>query len=165
MDKRARFVRYSAWGALAAVVGVLSVETGAFVYLRHPASLIAIATAVGYAIFSRGRKAVPETATTSGLPIVNQILRLAKQHKGRITAAEVLAETSLELEDVKKALDELAYAGTCQLIVGEKGTQVYYFAEFEDATSKSTDVLDTSMVDATGPSVAQKAAQQKKDKL
>lgn len=155
MDKKGRFLRYGAWGALAAVVGVLSVETGAFVYLRHPASLIAIATAVGYAIFSRSKNEKPE-----GKPIFNQILRIAKEHKGRITTAEVLAETSLDLEEVKKALDELAYAGACQLIVGEKGTQVYYFAEFESEEAKGTDVLDTSIE----PSAAQKAHTQKKEK-
>ena len=40
--------------------------------------------------------------------------------------------------------------------VGEKGTQIYYFAEFEDAATKGTDVLDTSGV--------QKQTAQKKDK-
>ncbi len=158
MDKRSRFLRYGAWGALFAVIAVLSVETGMVRYLRHPIALIGIAISVGYGIFFTGgrKKLSPEPAVLDGLPPVNQILRIARQHKGRITAAEVLAETTLDLEEVKRLLDELAYAGTCQLTVSERGTQVYFFAEFEDATSKNVDALDTS-------DVARKQAQ--KDRL
>ena len=158
MDKRSRFLRYGAWGALFAVIAVLSVETGIIRYLRHPVALIAIALSVGYGIFFTGgkRSTNAEPAQLDGLPAVNQILRIARQHKGRITAAEVLSETTLDLEEVKRVLDELAYAGTCQLIVSEKGTQVYYFAEFEDAATKNVDALDTS-------DVARKHAQ--KDRL
>ncbi|MCC6809685.1 MAG: hypothetical protein IT381_19815 [Deltaproteobacteria bacterium] len=163
MEKRDRFLRYGAWGALLTVITVLSIETGGapLRYLRHPAALIALAVAVGYGIFSRSKakKGQPEPQRLEGLPTVNMILRIAKEHKGRITAAEVLAETTLDLEEVKRTLDELAYAGACQLIVSEKGTQVYYFAEFEDATTKATDALDTSDLSA-----AQKQAAKKSEK-
>jgi hypothetical protein len=146
MDKRSRFLRYGAYGALFAVIAVLSVETGVVRYLRHPIALIGIALSVGYGIFFSGgrKKVVAEPAQLEALPPVNQILRIARQHKGRITVAEVLAETTLELEEVKRLLDELAYAGTCQLTVSERGTQVYFFAEFENAASKNVDALDTS---------------------
>jgi hypothetical protein len=153
--------RFAVWGALLVVIAVLSIETGGapLRYLRSPLGLVLVAGAVAYAIFAGGRGKKKAAPALDGLPAVNQILRIAREHKGRITAAEVLAQTSLELEDVKKTLDELAYAGTCQLLIGEKGTQVYYFAEFESAAAKGTDVLDT----AAEPSAAQKQAAQKKD--
>jgi hypothetical protein len=162
MEKRSRYLRYGAWGALLAVIVVLIVVSGGAParYLRSPVGLVLIAAIVGYAIFSRGRAGSGKSPSPQleGLPAVNQIMRLAKEHKGRLTVAEVLAESSLELDEVRRTLDELAYAGTCQLIVGEKGTQVYYFAEFEDAATKGRDVLDTSE-----PSAAQKHAAQNKD--
>jgi hypothetical protein len=42
---------------------------------------------------------------------------------------------------VTSALDQLTVAGACQLIVAEKGTQVYYFAEFESEEVKRSDEL------------------------
>ncbi len=135
------------WGAALAVIGVVAIETGGapFRYARHPVGLLAIAGIVGYSIYRGSRKAnldapAPQPAS-EGLPTVNRILRIAREHKGRITAAEVLAETALSLEVVRQTLDELTYAGTCQLIVGDRGMQIYYFPEFEDAASKQSDAL------------------------
>lgn len=142
-EKKTLASRYAAWTALVVVALVVSVETGGAVFriFRSPAVLALLAAATGYAVF---RKSTKKPKDTRALPAVNQILRIAREHQGRITAAEVLAETQLELEEVKTTLDELTYAGTCQLVVGEKGTQVYYFPEFEDAATKRVDVLDTS---------------------
>jgi hypothetical protein len=75
---------------------VLSIETGggALRYVRSPLGLALVAAAAGYAFWSRGKKAKPQDE----MPIMNQILRIARAHKGRITAAEVLAESSFQLE-------------------------------------------------------------------
>jgi hypothetical protein len=133
------------WGAAIAVLTAVSIETGGapLRFLRSPVGLIVLGTLVGYSIY-KGTRFTPLDAPreqNEDLPIVNRVLRLAREHKGRLTVAEVLAETTLSLPEAQKTLDELAYAGACQLIVGERGMQIYYFAEFENTASKESDAL------------------------
>lgn len=129
----------AAWASLFAVLLAVTLVTRGAVW-RSPAYLLGIALAAGSVAWITAKprpKALPEPTKTAGeLPAVNMILRVAKANKGRITAAEVLADTTLTLETVTNTLDELTLAGTCQLVVGQKGTQVYYFPEFENDAAK-----------------------------
>jgi len=134
MDRK----RLAAWSAMIVVLGVVALATRGAIF-RSPPMLAAIAAVVGLIVYQQARPKPKTflTPTTAGeLPAVNLIHRVAKAHKGRITAAEVLAETTLQLDLVTHTLDELTLAGSCQLVVGQKGTQVYYFPEFEDDGAK-----------------------------
>lgn len=127
------------WGSFLAIGGVLMFETrGAF--LRTPMGMVAVVSLVGYTVF-RLVKRTKVDAPAEEMPIANRILRIAKEHKGRVTVGEVLAETSISVEDATKSLDDLTHAGACQLVVSDKGMQVYYFPEFEDESSKERDEL------------------------
>jgi len=130
---------FAIWGAAIALAAILMFETRGAI-LRTPLALVSIAVLVGYTVF-KGAKRAKLDAPVEDVPTVNRILRIVREHKGRVTAAEVLAETNLGIEEVRKTLDELTYAGACQLVVSDKGMQVYYFPEFEDETSKERDEL------------------------
>ena len=80
----------------------------------------------------------PQRMTSSNL-----ILRVARDRKGRITPAEVAAETTISIRQAKVELDKLVEDGFCQELVGESGVIVYRFPEFESTDAKR-DVLDVS---------------------
>lgn len=64
--------------------------------------------------------------------IGNQILSVAHEHKGKVTAAETALVCRIPYEMAEKELERLTSQGACQVRVGEKGIIVYYFPEFED---------------------------------
>jgi hypothetical protein len=63
-------------------------------------------------------------------------IRAAQKHAGRITAAEVAADTHLTFDEAKAELERLAKAGACEVVVGDAGILVYRFPEFENSANK-----------------------------
>ena len=90
-----------------------------------------------------GYMVVPSVAAQE-MPITNQILRVARQLQGRVTAVEVAAETDIPLDQIKAELERLAVKHNCQMTVGEAGLVVYYFPEFENAHSKLDALHETA---------------------
>jgi TM2 domain-containing membrane protein YozV len=58
------------------------------------------------------------------------ILKLAKQHKGLVTASEAALEANVPLEEAKQALDTLTAKGFAELRVRRSGSLVYVIPEF-----------------------------------
>jgi hypothetical protein len=56
------------------------------------------------------------------------VLSCAKRHGGRVTIAEVAADTELSFTESKKVLEELAREGACTVDVTEQGAFIYEFA-------------------------------------
>lgn len=71
----------------------------------------------------------------------NLVLRVAKRHQGRVTPAEVAADSNLELRQCAKILAQLASDGFCEERITQQGTSFYYFPEFASALAKR-DFLD-----------------------
>ena len=64
------------------------------------------------------------------------VLQVARSAGGRVTAAEVAADTVLSYEMAAAELERLAGVGACRMVVSEAGVVVYHFPEFEDAAAK-----------------------------
>jgi|AP45_3_1055517.scaffolds.fasta_scaffold53183_2 hypothetical protein len=75
----------------------------------------------------------------------NLILRAAKSHQGRLTAAEIAAATNLHYKVAAKHLEEMAEDGLCEACVGQTGTTFYYFAEFANPNGKR-DILEDDVI-------------------
>jgi hypothetical protein len=84
--------------------------------------------ALFYAASRLGAGAVAPPSTT--------IIRAAQKRGGRITAAEVAADTTLTFEQAKVELERLSKAGGCEVVVGDAGLLVYRFPEFESSDNK-----------------------------
>jgi hypothetical protein len=61
-----------------------------------------------------------------------EILRCAQRHGGRLTAPQVVMETSLSLDEAKKHLEAMSAKGHVGISVSEGGALVYEFYEFAD---------------------------------
>jgi hypothetical protein len=72
----------------------------------------------------------------SALPLSSRVLRVARAHKGRITAAEVSAEAEIEFDLAKEELERLHQGGACGIEIGAEGIRVYRFLEFESEDAK-----------------------------
>lgn len=102
----------------------------------------------------RGHNALADITTSTAPPptddmVVLTVLNVARQHRGRITPAEVGAHAGLPLNRVRDILERLVNEGFCQQLVGESGLVVYYFPEFESERSKR-DVLEAAgLLDST----------------
>jgi hypothetical protein len=79
-------------------------------------------------------------APAGAVPRASEIIRVAQKHGGRITAAEVAADTTIPFDEAKGELDRLAKAGACEVVVGDAGILVYRFPEFESAANKQDSV-------------------------
>lgn len=71
--------------------------------------------------------AVGQPAVLSPREVEQIVLACVKQHGGRVTIAEVAAETELTFTEAKKVLEELARAGACTVDVTEQGAFIYEF--------------------------------------
>jgi hypothetical protein len=91
-------------------------------------------------IFGGGGAALWYAAGRMGVagagPRSTTVIRAAQKHAGRITAAEVVADTTLTFEEAKAELERLSKAGACEIVVGDAGILVYRFPEFENAANK-----------------------------
>lgn len=72
------------------------------------------------------------------------VLKLATSHGGRLTAAEIAAETPLGLVDAKTTLDRLEQHGAAELQITPDGYMVYRFPHLLSADQKAEalDVLE-----------------------
>ena len=96
-----------------------------------------IACAGGGALMVRASRRMGRPDDSSRTTI---IIRAAQKRGGRITAAEVVTDTSLSFEEAKIELERLGKAGACEVVVGDAGILVYRFPEFENPANK-TDVV------------------------
>jgi hypothetical protein len=71
--------------------------------------------------------AVAQLRELSPRDIERAILSCAKQHGGRVTIAEVAAESALSFTEAKAALEELQRAGACTVDVTDQGAFIYEF--------------------------------------
>lgn len=113
------------------VVGVLDKPP------RNPggvAVILCLLAAGGVRLLWTNRRSVTEAPAM--LPTEQAVLKTARKLNGRVTAAEVAAESSLPLHSVQEELDRLEKAGACTSLVGETGIMVFLFAEFEDPSAK-----------------------------
>ncbi|MCY1046858.1 hypothetical protein OV208_36475 [Corallococcus sp. bb12-1] len=72
--------------------------------------------------------AVAPLPAMSRRDIERTVLTCAKQHGGRVTIAEVAAESSLSFTEAKTVLEELSRAGACTVDVTEQGAFIYEFS-------------------------------------
>lgn len=80
-----------------------------------------------------GRKAELRQQT-----IEAEILRLAGQHAGRLTAVEVARELGMTPEAAKESLDALAVRSQADIEVTDQGVLVYSFYDVRNLGGKST---------------------------
>ena len=90
---------------------------------------------------SKRKEETPEQRDASNL-----ILRLARHHKGRLTAAEVAASSDLHYKLASLALEEMAEDGICEVKIGEGGATFYFFPEFASPGLKR-DILEEHAFD------------------
>jgi hypothetical protein len=61
-----------------------------------------------------------------------EVLRLARDHGGRLTVAELAVETSLDVDASRALLDEFLHKDVAELQVADSGSSVYVFPAFVD---------------------------------
>ncbi|MFP2924889.1 hypothetical protein ACLESO_06665 [Pyxidicoccus sp. 3LG] len=71
--------------------------------------------------------AVAHQLAPSPREIERTVLSVAKQHGGRVTIAEVAAESHLTFTEAKAVLEELSRAGACTVDVTDQGAFIYEF--------------------------------------
>ncbi len=79
----------------------------------------------------QGRKALLRQQT-----IEAEILRLAGEHQGRLTAVEVATQLAMTPEGAKEALDALALRGQAELEITDAGVLVYSFYDIRHLGGK-----------------------------
>lgn len=72
--------------------------------------------------------AVARPAALSSRDHEQAVLECAQQRGGRVTIAEVAADTRLTFTEAKTMLEELSRAGACTVDVTEQGAFIYEFA-------------------------------------
>ncbi len=74
-------------------------------------------------------KALGHTAPSTKFEMTDElVIRLAKRLGGKITAADLAAQTSLTVEQAKKRLDDMLIKGVCEINLDEVDLdgKVYY---------------------------------------
>lgn len=105
--------------------------------LSSPATIVALLVtvglpAVGGVALLRGRLGGPSRARLDRLrqqTLEAEVLRLAVQHRGRLTAVDVAGAFALTPEDAKATLDGLVTREVADLEVTDEGVLVYTFHE------------------------------------
>lgn len=130
--------------ALFMLVGFLNSDAA----LGAPATLAALALTIGLPAVGAGllaRSYLGERARLSGRKaqlreqtLGAEILRLAGEHGGRLTAVEVATHLALTPEAAKEALDALTVRGHADLEVTEAGVLVYSFYDVRHLGGKSS---------------------------
>jgi predicted transcriptional regulator len=67
------------------------------------------------------------------------ILKIAKEHKGILTASEVALGANISIDEAKKNLDALVSKGFAEIRVRKSGTLVYTLPELMDTDSPLED--------------------------
>ena len=78
---------------------------------------------------SFGRNSAARMAQLRRQTIDAEILRLAMQHQGRLTAVEVATALGLNGTEVKTALDDMVNSQVADLEVSDEGVLIYTFHE------------------------------------
>ena len=130
--------------ALFMLVGFLNSDAA----LSAPATLTALALTVGLPAVGAGlllRSQSRERNRLSGRKALlrqqtfdAEILRLAGEHDGRLTAVEVAARLAVTPEDAKEALDRLAVRGHADIQVTDAGLLVYSFYDVRHLGGKAS---------------------------
>ena len=90
-------------------------------------------------------KADPAALEATQVDAERVILQVARAHSGRVTAAEVAADTALSYRDAAANLKQMVADGLCVEKVMEEGTSFFYFPEFASAQHKR-DMMDEGVV-------------------
>lgn len=69
--------------------------------------------------------------------IESEVLRLAGQHRGRLTAVEVAQEMAIAPEEAKEVLDSLVVREMAELEITDAGLLVYAFSDVQRLGGKS----------------------------
>lgn len=88
--------------------------------------------------FRQGGRLARRRDTLRQQTIESEILRLAAQHRGRLTAVEVSSEMAISPEDAKDALDSLVVREVAELEITDSGLLVYAFSDLKRLGEKST---------------------------
>ncbi|MEL6178844.1 MAG: hypothetical protein AAFS10_07815 [Myxococcota bacterium] len=78
-----------------------------------------------------------------GVDPSNLVLRVARKHRGRLTAPEVAAESDMHYKEAARVLETMAADGVCEACVSEGGTTFYLFREFAEPGTKR-DIFETA---------------------
>lgn len=92
---------------------------------------VALPAAGGVALLrgSTGRNSAARMAQLRRQTIDAEILRLAMQHQGRLTAVEVASALALDAAECKTALDDMVTSQVADLEVSDEGVLIYTFHE------------------------------------
>lgn len=130
--------------ALFMLLGFLASDVAA----GAPATLAALALTVGLPAAGAGLLARSHHAERARLggrkaqlrrqTLDAEILRLAAEHGGRLTAVEVAARLAIGPEAAKEALDDLALRGQAEIEVTDAGLLVYGFWDVRHLGDKSS---------------------------
>ena len=118
----------AAFGAFASLMVLtnLSTQSASDATIRFLAS--AALGAAGVVIARRARRG---TSKIDAQLAEQEILRVARAHDGRITAAEVAAESAVPLAQAGEMLEALSGKGACRMSVAEAGILVFEFPELQ----------------------------------
>ncbi len=141
-----------------AVLAGLGFFAAALVFLpSDPIAVSILEVIVGSSLLAGGLdqirkivKATPNAADTAALEATQVdaervILQVARAHAGRVTAAEVAADSALSYRDAAANLKQMVSDGLCVEKVMEEGTSFFYFPEFASAERKR-DMMDEGVV-------------------
>ena len=134
-EKRRRKKRKGVEGQLAsgltfsAVFGALLLFHGGWWWI-FPLAFAGLMPTVQAAISLRRLGGESRTPTAAALDPQKEVLRIARQHRGRVTATLVALDTSLSVAESEHALDEMARNGYASISVADDGRVEYEFREF-----------------------------------
>lgn len=86
--------------------------------------------------FRRGGRLTRRRDELRRQTIESEILRLAGQHRGRLTAIEVASEMAVSPEEAKEALDSLVVREMAELEITDSGLLVYAFGDVQRLSEK-----------------------------
>lgn len=83
---------------------------------------------------------VEQAPALSSRDVERAVLTCAKEHGGRVTIAEVAAETDLTFTESKAVLERLQREGACTVDVTEQGAFIYEFSGLMPRKREAADV-------------------------
>ncbi len=125
--------------------GVLWILTGGLGFLGSIYDFLTMTRQIAEANLKAGYLRAPGDPVQVTLkrekePLERAILRLAQDHAGRVTPAQVAASSDWTVEQAQKHLDEMVRRQVCEMRVLKSGTVVYHFTEFDPASSNEFEV-------------------------
>jgi len=136
--------RWLGWGlcGLSAFMALGFIQVGVTSWASLIALLIGagIPGMAGLAVLraSPTRKALARIEALREQTLHSEIIRLASQRGGKLTAVEVVAELAIPVDEAHATLDELARTQVAELEVTDSGALVYDFPDVRLLGEKST---------------------------